>query len=261
MAVTKPDALPSSTAVKVVVSVLGTIYVAGQFIVCVWVTLFDDRPTRLGAVAAILFLPVLAWIVCLSLVLSLPRRRWLSLIIAAPLIASPWWLFQYRFQPYWPVAGAAQVNSAHCPKPWVVMNGSTTEAQFPDYRDRVTYPVYAGAAGGIPASFTPVTVTRCLLTSINQHAHTATVTEQTVNGRIGSLVSALRRPAEVWRGRCTAVSFWAPTPPPNYLIMTDAHGQSYIVGLPTNGCGTPHPDAIAAFDALPWKTTAVTTTT
>jgi hypothetical protein len=244
---------PPKAAFIVSLAVLGPC-LAVQTFVCIFIVAFvnSDEPQNASIAGAILGLPILAWVVGVVLVRSLPRWRWQSFAGTAVVIAVlPWLLVPNRFAAHWPVQGSYPVDSPHCPK---LGRWSGGLDQFPDHRNRTNYNAYTGSAGGIAPDFTPVAATRCLITPADQQTHTAGLTEQTADSGLVTLVAALRRPAEVWRGHCS-VSFWAPTPSPNYLILTDANGHSFVVGLPTNGCGAPHPDAIAAFNALPWHTT------
>jgi hypothetical protein len=214
------------------------------------------NPTDKAALISVLALPVVVGAVGSALVYLVWRLRWLwlplTLVLAA---AGPLALLGKVVESKWPEPAPVAADQ-HCPTPAFPASGAAPYFPAPASvsTDASRYP----GGGGLPTGFVPVSATRCLIVSVTTPVGghpTAVVREQsaTASAGLSALVLTLRHRSDVLTGTSHCPQT-AAAGAPGHLILTDADGNSYLVGFPTDKCGVPHADVVAAFSGLPWKT-------
>lgn len=117
------------------------------------------------------------------------------------------------------------------------------------------WPVGAPRAG-LPASFVPVAVERCLkgVETVPGKGLWQTATLQRADSDLGALVSALHQPSGTHQPG-TACPMLAIIPP--QVVLISATGQALIPQFPVSGCGLIKSQVLAALAALPWRVVSV----
>jgi hypothetical protein len=107
--------------------------------------------------------------------------------------------------------------------------------------------------GPLPASFTPVSVLRCVIgyTDAPARGEWLTATLEKADQDLTPLVQALRAP-NGQRQRGQMCPMYATVPPA--IVLVGANGTSIQPRFPVTGCGQIQPQVITALNALPWHT-------
>lgn len=107
----------------------------------------------------------------------------------------------------------------------------------------------------LPAAFKAVAVVRCetQLTTIASNGMRGVALAQRATGGLSALITALRLPSSSppagGQIACPAVGVVLPD-----FALVDAQGRILVPSLPHDECGNPLDHALAALNALPWKT-------
>lgn len=108
-------------------------------------------------------------------------------------------------------------------------------------------------AGPLPASFTPVSVLRCVTgdTQVPGQGEWLTATLEKADQNLTPLVQALRAP-DGQRQRGQMCPMYAMVPPA--VVLVGADGTSIQPRFPVTGCGQIQPQVLTALNALSWHT-------
>jgi hypothetical protein len=110
----------------------------------------------------------------------------------------------------------------------------------------------ATPSGPLPASFVPVSVTECVLSTElvpGDGEWNVTITQRSTSG-VDALARALREASVSPKANLACAS---PAFPPIRIVVTNAAGSDFAPDIPTGECGAPLPGVVAALASMRWS--------